>query len=122
MGMNNFEELNIWKRSIELVKEIYHLTNKFPKSEKFSLVDQIRRSANSIPSNIAEGCGRNTEPQVAHFINISIGSLCELQTQIVISVGLNFITKEESKNILTEVSELKKMTWSFLRSQNKKSK
>jgi len=114
--MNNYRELNIWKKSRKLVKEIYLLTNLFPSNERFGLVDQLRRAAISIPSNIAEGTGRNTKPQTIHFMNISFGSLCEVETQIILSSDLNFITEPVSQKILTEIEEIKKMTWSFIKS------
>ena len=112
-GMHYYKELNIWKRSIQLAKELFTITDEFPSSLKYTLIDQIRRAATSVPSNIAEGCGRNTAPQTSHFINIAFGSLCEVETQIILSAELNFISETKSKPILKEINELKKMIWSF---------
>ncbi|MGB1218068.1 MAG: four helix bundle protein, partial [Saprospiraceae bacterium] len=79
---HNFRELNAWKKARLLVKEIYLMTESFPKSEMFGLTSQMRRAAVSIPSNIAEGCGRGTIPQFKQFLDISYASSCELETQI----------------------------------------
>ena len=81
MMRHNFKALEIWKRSRKLVKNTYLTTKTFPSEEKFGLVSQINRSAVSIPSNIAEGCGRGTDAQLVHFLDIAIGSNCELETQ-----------------------------------------
>ena len=106
---HNFKELKIWQRSKELCLTIYKISTSFPEAEKFGLMSQIRRCSVSIPSNIAEGCGRNTDKQLIQFLNISMGSLTELETQIIISTELNFIINKESEIILTEINELQKM-------------
>jgi len=77
---HNFLHLEIWKRSRKLVKIIYQTSKSFPSEEKFGLTSQIRRAAVSVPSNIAEGCGRDTDPQLKNFMNIAIGSICEVET------------------------------------------
>lgn len=110
---HDYRKLEIWIRSRKLVGEIYVNTNDFPNSERNGLVDQMRRAAVSIPSNIAEGCGRNSNAQLIYFINISFGSLCEIETQILISFDLKYIDEVKSNNLLKEVIEIKKMTWSF---------
>ena len=81
MMKHNFKALEIWKRSRKLVQNVYLITKTFPSEEKFSLVSQMNRSAISIPSNIAVGCGRGTDAQLVHFLDIAIGSNCELETQ-----------------------------------------
>lgn len=78
--MHNFKELNVWKKSIDLAEYCYMLTSSFPKEEKYGLTSQMQRSAVSIPSNIAEGCGRVSEKELMHFISISMGSCYELDT------------------------------------------
>ena len=83
--MSEFTKLIAWQRSIDLVEVIYRITKKFPDDEKFNLVSQIRRSAVSIPSNIAEGHGRKTNGEFAHFLRIAYGSSSELETQLIIS-------------------------------------
>jgi len=114
--MSTFEDLLIWQKSMDFVTELYKITEHFPDSEKFGLVSQIRRSAVSIPSNIAEGYGRNSKGDFNRFLNISMGSLFELQTQLIIAGNLNYL--EESKNNkLYEMSrEIERMMSSFIRS------
>ena len=110
---HNFKELKIWKMAMSLTKEIYLVTKSFPKEEIYGLTNQIRRSAVSVPSNIAEGCGRNTDKQLAHFLNISMGSLCELETQIIISTELEYLDQERSIEILKNIDEIERMTNGF---------
>lgn len=84
------KELNVWKESVEMVTDIYNITKKFPKEEQFGLTNQIRRAAVSIPSNIAEGAARNSNKEFRQFLYIALGSLSELETQLIISNNLNF--------------------------------
>ena len=91
--MHNYKKLNVWVSSISLVKNIYKLTRKFPKDEMFVLTQQLRRAAISIPSNIAEGAGRNSNAQFKNFLQISIGSCFEVETQLIISKELDSIMK-----------------------------
>ena len=91
--MHNYKKLNVWISSISLVKNIYNLTRKFPKEEMFVLTQQLRRAAISIPSNIAEGAGRNSNAQFKNFLQISIGSCFEVETQLIISKELDSIMK-----------------------------
>jgi four helix bundle protein len=95
----NHKNLQVWKRSIELVTEIYIQTNKFPDSEKFGLISQLRRAAVSIPSNIAEGASRKSKIERIRFYEISRSSLVELDTQVEISILLGFISKDDVKII-----------------------
>ncbi|WP_354667377.1 four helix bundle protein [Winogradskyella psychrotolerans] len=88
---HKFKELLIWKRSRLFCSEIYAITSKFPDSEKFGLTNQLRRASVSIPSNIAEGSSRNSNKDFARFLQISIGSAYEIETQLLISADLNFI-------------------------------
>jgi len=107
--MNNFKELNVWKKSMELVIEIYQLTDNFPSKEQFGLISQMRRAAISIPSNIAEGAGRMSSKEFEHFLSISLGSCFELETQIIISHDLNFIQNDLSSEIEQKINEIQKM-------------
>jgi len=103
----NHKELNVWKESMKLVKDVYLLLSNFPQSEQYGLCSQMRRAAVSIPSNIAEGCGRNSDKELIHFCYISQGSLAELETQLLISVDLNYIeSKNEIFNQLITVGKL----------------
>ena len=88
---HNFKELTIWKNGIELAVCTYHHCKELPKEELFGLAAQMKRAAVSIPSNIAEGCGRGSDAQVIHFLDISLGSSFELETQVVIANRLDFI-------------------------------
>ena len=110
---HNYKELLIWQRSMSLASEIYKATSLFPKEEKYGLVDQLNRSAISVPSDIANGCSRNTDLQMIDFINIAIGSLSKIETQLIISSNLNFINEADGQNLITEVDELKKMATGF---------
>jgi four helix bundle protein len=112
---HNFLNLAIWKRSRFLVKEIYLISRNFPGEEKFGLTSQIRRAAVSVPSNISEGCGRGTNAQFSHFLDISIGSLCEIETQVYLAFDLEFISERELSKLIIEVTEIRKMTKSFKR-------
>ena len=110
---HNFKNLNIWKRSRIFVKEVYTHTKQFPKEELFSLTNQIRRSAISIPSNISEGCGRSTNPQLVHFLDIAVASSCELETQLYIAFDLGYLAESPKDTLTKEVSEIRKMIIKF---------
>ena len=107
--MHNYKKLNVWISSISLVKNIYNLTRKFPKEEMFVLTQQLRRAAISIPSNIAEGAGRNSNAQFKNFLQISIGSCFEVETQLIISKELEFISEEKLETISKELDSIMKM-------------
>ena len=93
--MKTHKDLEVWKNSIELVTEIYRITETFPKSELYGLVNQIRRSAVSIPSNISEGAARNHQKEFIQFLYIAQGSVAELETQLIISQNLQFINENQ---------------------------
>ena len=88
-------DLDVWKEGIELVVKIYEIVQNFPKEEKHGLVDQIKRSAISIPSNIAEGAARNSKKEFLQFLHISLGSVSELETQLIIANRLGFLNNNE---------------------------
>jgi four helix bundle protein len=92
--MHNFKELKVWKAGIDVTKVIFQLTRSFPAEEKYGLISQMIRSAISIPSNIAEGCGRKSNKEFYHFLNIAMGSSFELETQIIIANEFNYITRK----------------------------
>ena len=102
----SFEKLDVWQLSRELVKDIYHLTLKFPDEERFGLTSQIRRATISISSNLAEGSARKTAKDQAHFTTISYGSLMELLNQLIISSDLEYVTIEELKLIRPSIEEI----------------
>ena len=90
--MNSYKELNAWQKSIDLVKQVYAITKAFLKEERYAFTDQINRAVVSIPSNIAEGNGRNSTKDYIHFLNISRGSLYEVNTQMYIANQLGYIS------------------------------
>lgn len=100
------KDLDVWKKSIELVTEIYSITANFPNEEKYGIVSQIRRAAVSIPSNIAEGCARFSDKENLRFLDIARGSLAELETQLIISKNLGFI---DSDNLIKKISPIAQM-------------
>jgi four helix bundle protein len=110
-----YTDLDIWIKSRELAKEIYLRTRKFPKEEIYGIVSQIRRAAISIPSNIAEGCGRQHTKDSLQFFYISRGSLYELETQLFLSYDLSFISKVELEDILQKIEDCKKILNGFIR-------
>ena len=97
MPIQSYRELEVWKQSMDLVIEVYFLSKKLPKDERFGLISQMQRSAISIPSNIAEGYGRTHRGDYLHHLSIARGSLCELETQIIIAGRLKYLTKAEAK-------------------------
>ena len=118
--MHNLGKLKIWNASIDLCVEVYEAVANMPNDERYGLSSQIKRSAVSIPSNIAEGAGRDSSPQFNQFLNIAFGSSYELQTQLIISERLNFITKEVNEPILSKLDEIQKMIYVFKENVNKK--
>lgn len=109
MSIRSYRDLNVWKKSIALTKQIYILSESFPKHETYGITQQLRRSAASVPSNIAEGHGRESLREYLHHISIAFGSLAELETQIIISKELGFVSSEKINTILQEADELGKM-------------
>lgn len=116
--MHNFKDLKVWQKARILVKNIYSLTKTFPKEEMFGLTNQMRRAAVSIPSNIAEGCGRGTNRQLAQFLDIAQGSSTELETQIILAFDLEFISKNQREKHCQDVNEVQKMIRGFKRTLN----
>lgn len=107
--MSTFCNLNVYIKSKELVKQIYELLKKFPREEQFALSDQLRRAVISIPSNIAEGSGRNSQKDQAHFYNIAFGSLMEVFSQLDIACDLGYISQEEFEQMEFLINEEAKM-------------
>jgi len=117
--MHNLKELKIWNKAIDLTVDVYKATAPFPSDERFGLISQSRRSAVSIPSNIAEGAGRNSNKEFSNFLGISNGSSYELQTQLVISNRLSLMDDNTLNNLLTQIDELQKMNFAFQKTLNK---
>lgn len=107
----NHKDLEVWKKSMDLVESIYKLTQQFPESEKFGLTSQMRRSAVSVPSNIAEGSARKGDKELLQFLYIAIGSMAELETQYLIAMRLGFVTDEST--VEKQLIEVKKLLLGF---------
>lgn len=111
--MQDFHKIDIWKRSYALTTEIYQLTSTFPSEEKYGLASQIRRAASSIPINIAEGAGRCSRKEFAHFILIAMGSASELDCELLLAHDLGFISDENFYKIYNELVEIRKMMTAY---------
>lgn len=107
--MRDFSKLFIWQKSHRLVLSIYDITKKFPKSEMFGLTSQIRKATTSIPINISEGCGRDTKKDFARFLQIAIGSACEVEYELFLAKELNYIEEQEYQTLSDEVVSIRKM-------------
>ena len=114
-GVNNFKDLKIWKIAIELVKRIYKVSSKLPKEELYGLTSQIRRSAISIPSNVAEGFRRQHNNEFKQFLYISLGSCAELETQIIIVEELGYIDKNQTTKLLEDLDYICIMTSNLIK-------
>jgi four helix bundle protein len=106
--MRNFRNLEIWKKAIELTKLIYKITDDFPATEKYGLKSQIQRASVSVASNIAEGSSRRSEVDFARFLEMSIGSAFEVETQLIIAKELGYISKSNYESILSHIQTLQK--------------
>lgn len=112
--MVNYKNYLVWQKSHKLVFEVYKILEIFPKDEQFNLVSQIKRASISIPTNIAEGCGRETQKELIRFLYISSGSAHELDYLVLISTELGFVSNEKSTFLLNEIEEIKKMLASLI--------
>jgi four helix bundle protein len=113
--MSNFRKLLVWQKAMSLTTKIYTSTKQFPKDELFGLTSQLRRSAISIPSNIAEGLGRDSNNELIRFLNISVGSLFELQTQLEIAKNITYLNENEFNNLYEDSREVERMLIAFLK-------
>lgn len=113
--MHNFQELKIWQRAMDVAEKTYRVSIQFPYEEKYGLTSQVRRSAVSIPSNIAEGAGRNTNGEFKNFLGIANGSSNELFTQLILSYRLDLVSENIVKPILNELIEVQKMNYSLIK-------
>ena len=111
--MQTYKDLIVWQKSIDLVLEIYNITKSFPNEEKFGLVSQMRRCSVSIPSNLAEGYARKNRRENAQYVNISFGSATELETQIIISKKLKFISDDRYRKIDQLLDEILRMLYRY---------
>ena len=118
--LKNYKELKVWQKSYQLCLEIYKITARFPKDEKFGLTSQIRRAVVSVPSNIAEGYGRKTTADYIKFLYIAYGSNCELETQIMLSGDLGYIDSAILEGIKDKIHEAERMLKALIKSLENK--
>jgi four helix bundle protein len=114
-SVTSFEDLLVWQRSMDLVREIYRITARFPPDERFGLTAQLRRAAVSVPSNIAEGHERHSTPDYVRFLSIAEGSLAEARTQLRIGCDLGYCTPADIQPTLIEMTEIKRMLYALRR-------
>ena len=112
--MRDFRNLEVWKKSHEMTLAVYQVTDGVPKDELFGLTSQIRRSGVSISANIAEGCGRQGEAELARFLQIAMGSASELEYHLLLSYDLDLLSELEHDRLIKQVTEVKRMLTSFI--------
>lgn len=117
--MKDYKKFLVWQKSHQLTLDVYKILHSFPKEEMFGLTSQMKRASSSIPTNIAEGCGRNSDKDFARFLVIAFGSANELEYQIILSSDLNFIQSELSEKLLAQFEEVKKMLNGLITKLNK---
>jgi len=115
MEIKSYKDLNVWKNSRRLVKDIYILSENFPKHEQFGLTSQMRRATISVPSNIAEGYARNTKKEYLQFLYIARGSLAELETQILLAIDLLYCNQNMAEEIIKDINSIQKMLTTLIK-------
>ena len=118
--LKNYKELKVWQKSYQICLEVYSITKAFPKEEIYGLTSQIRRSAVSVPSNIAEGYGRKTTPEYIRYLYVAYGSNCELETQILLSYDLSYTKPEDTKKLQGDIGEVERMLKALIKSLENK--
>ena len=113
--MKDYHDLEVWRRSHELVLDIYRISNLFPDDERFGLIAQLRRSAASIPANLAEGCGRRSDTELARFVEIAHGSASETEYHLLLARDLDYIDNSRHRPVADEISQIKRMLGAFSR-------
>jgi len=111
--VGDFRKLKVWERGHQLTLDVYAATGTFPRDELFGLTSQLRRGASSIPANIAEGCGRNGNAELARFMNIAMGSVSELNYHLILARDLGYLPAERYEHLASETEEIKRMLASF---------
>ena len=113
--MQAFRNLHVWRMAHAVTLSAYRLAREFPKEEQFALASQIRRAAASIPANIAEGCGRGSDVDFARYLQIAVGSSCELEYHLLLAADLHFIPGSEQQNLTARLSEVRQMLVKLMR-------
>ena len=111
--MQDFKKINAWKRSHDFLLEIYKITDNFPEKEKFRLTNQLVRAASSVPTNIAEGSGKDGPADFGRYLRISMGSCSEVEYLLLLAKDLKYIDEKEYKKLNKEIIEIRKMTYAF---------
>ncbi len=119
MNSHNFLELKIWQKSMDLSKKLFVLTKSFPSEEKFSLTSQINRASISVPSNIAEGTSRSSNKDFSRFLQIALGSCFEIETQLILARDFQYVSIEDSQELIKLTKEIQKMIKGFIHSLDK---
>ncbi|MEM1001753.1 MAG: four helix bundle protein [Bacteroidota bacterium] len=112
--MNNYKELKVWQKSMDLTAMIYKISKLLPQEETYGLKSQMLRSATSVPSNIAEGAGRNSNKEFRNFLGFANGSLNELNTQILLCIRIKYLDKSEADEMIKSITEISKMLYSLI--------
>ena len=113
--MRDFRKLKVWEKAHNLTLQVYRVTKNFPLDEQFGLTGQLRRAAASIPTNIAEGCGRDSERELARFMSIAAGSTSEVEYQLFLACDLDYIKDDTYRGLNHQVNEVKRMLNSFIK-------
>jgi four helix bundle protein len=116
VSARNYRELIVWQEAIKMAKAVYQVTGKFPKQETYALADQIRRAAVSVPSNIAEGQARKSPGDFRRFLHIALGSLAEVDTQLVLAQEFGYLSKEDVDPMDEQILELRKKLYALINS------
>jgi four helix bundle protein len=111
--VRDFHRLKVWERAHEFTLKIYQMTKGFPREELYGITSQMRRAAASIPTNIAEGCGRSSKPETIQFLNIAAGSASEIEYQLILVKDLQYIDEKSYNELLNDLSEVRKMLYAF---------
>ena len=119
--LRNYKDLQVWQKAYQLCLEVYKATGEFPKHELYRITAQIRRAAVSIASNIAEGYGRKTTKEYIQFLYVAYGSICELETQVLLSGDLSYLSSNEAKRLQDIIGEVERMLKALINSLEKKS-
>ena len=112
--MQNYKDLKVWEKSHQLTLKVYQLTLSFPKEELYGLTSQLRRAASSIPANIAEGCGKNSQNEFAHFLHISLGSANETEYFLILAKDLQCLDQSNFEQLFDNINEIKAMLISLV--------
>jgi four helix bundle protein len=113
--VKDFRELAVWQKAHALTLVVYDIPRRFPSEEKFGLTSQMRRAAASVPTNIAEGCGRNSDPELARFLELSMGSASEVEYQLILARDLSYLEDSHWRRLSEDVCEIERMLAAFIK-------